>query len=536
MYCNVEFGREEMGGRQYITYSVSHNDIADNVEMRMLKENSVEGLLEYNDSRYDEQIVLRYDVTGKQSLEEYLGNVISKADFNTYVKSMLNALEESGYYMIDNEHIVLDIHNVYVDINTGKCGLVLLPCTETDNVRHITWREFLNKVIEGIKYETNEDVLYLNRLRDMLSDEKNGIKELIGGLSEDRSVEKKTGGNNVNDIQVNNNAKFVINNEYEQLNAIKMQQAEQQLQKAQLLQKRARQIDQIAQKSIKQAELQMQQMKNQSQPVQQNMEPVQPQQQPYMNMQPPVQQMPVQQPPVQQMPVQQPPVQQMPVQQPPVQQPPIQQPPIQQPPVMPPLPDNNNKKLSGLFSKKTKEPKQPKPEKKKREKKVKNDKSLPKAGVFGNIPGSSPKPISVPHNDNPAGIGSVLGGAVSKKTAPGTGVQKVEKTVMEDDMTFEPYIVEMSSKNRIPISKTEFRIGRKPELNDYTIQDSKVSGEHVIISLDYEERRAYIRDVGSSNGTYVDGNMITKNINCRLEQGTRFRLGKNGEEYIFMEQ
>ncbi len=51
------------------------------------------------------------------------------------------------------------------------------------------------------------------------------------------------------------------------------------------------------------------------------------------------------------------------------------------------------------------------------------------------------------------------------------------------------------------------RIGRKPE-NDFQITDGSISGSHCELYL--TEGHVYVRDLGSTNGTFIDGQQITE--------------------------
>ena len=57
--------------------------------------------------------------------------------------------------------------------------------------------------------------------------------------------------------------------------------------------------------------------------------------------------------------------------------------------------------------------------------------------------------------------------------------------------------------------------------NDLVLKDSTVSRHHAEISFD--NGRAFLRDVGSSNGTFVEGSRVK---GVRLSDGSRIRLGQ----------
>jgi FHA domain len=72
--------------------------------------------------------------------------------------------------------------------------------------------------------------------------------------------------------------------------------------------------------------------------------------------------------------------------------------------------------------------------------------------------------------------------------------------------------------------KDELTIGRAWRADDPALQDTKMSHRHARSSLD-EDRSARVEDLGSMNGTYVNGK--------RIEKRTRLSLGdqvKHGTE------
>lgn len=71
--------------------------------------------------------------------------------------------------------------------------------------------------------------------------------------------------------------------------------------------------------------------------------------------------------------------------------------------------------------------------------------------------------------------------------------------------------------------------GRKTSLgrstdNTHSIHDATVSRRHAELTQD-AEGRAWLTDLGSSNGTYIDGKRLVPNQPVRLEQGGRIQLG-----------
>jgi pSer/pThr/pTyr-binding forkhead associated (FHA) protein len=85
---------------------------------------------------------------------------------------------------------------------------------------------------------------------------------------------------------------------------------------------------------------------------------------------------------------------------------------------------------------------------------------------------------------------------------------------------------------KIVIDKSPFRIGRSED-NDLCINDSLASREHALIEKVTSEQAPHkshylIRDLNSTNGTYVNHNPITTHL---LLEGDMLRIGQTFFKY-----
>ncbi len=83
------------------------------------------------------------------------------------------------------------------------------------------------------------------------------------------------------------------------------------------------------------------------------------------------------------------------------------------------------------------------------------------------------------------------------------------------------------------INKPSFRIGRNPD-NDIFIDDRVVSTEHAVIEIVEKPdkkgpKEYYIKDLGSTNCTYLNGKKITRE---RLNSEDLIRIGLNTFKFI----
>src|SRR5882757_10082570 len=78
----------------------------------------------------------------------------------------------------------------------------------------------------------------------------------------------------------------------------------------------------------------------------------------------------------------------------------------------------------------------------------------------------------------------------------------------------------------IPLTKERTTIGRKPH-NDIQIDNLAVSGEHAVIVTILND--SFLEDLGSTNGTVVNGNAIKKHF---LQNNDIVELGKYKLKFV----
>lgn len=78
----------------------------------------------------------------------------------------------------------------------------------------------------------------------------------------------------------------------------------------------------------------------------------------------------------------------------------------------------------------------------------------------------------------------------------------------------------------VPLTKERTTLGRRP-YNDIVIDNLAVSGEHAAITLQGGE--VYIEDLGSTNGTYIQGKAVKKH---QLQHNEVVEIGKYKIQFI----
>lgn len=77
-----------------------------------------------------------------------------------------------------------------------------------------------------------------------------------------------------------------------------------------------------------------------------------------------------------------------------------------------------------------------------------------------------------------------------------------------------------------PLNKERISLGRKPD-NDIQVDNLAVSGKHALIITILDD--SFLEDLGSTNGTYVNGKLIKKHA---LRDGDVVGIGKHELKYV----
>lgn len=88
--------------------------------------------------------------------------------------------------------------------------------------------------------------------------------------------------------------------------------------------------------------------------------------------------------------------------------------------------------------------------------------------------------------------------------------------------------------NELPVPAGVSRIGRRPANELVVTGDAYVSGSHAEIRVENEE--AWLTDIGSTNGTFVNGRRLMPNQPQRLEPGDEVKIGQTSYRFEWVEQ
>lgn len=161
------FKYEEQEGRKYLVYEKREADILDTFTLEMLSNNKIEGLASFSSIRLDQEVTMKYNVTGKTTLRELFAVPIRREKFLGILRELIQTLLRAEDYMLDVSSYILDESFIYIDPADLKVFMIVLPIKREAEKAEL----FFKKLLFDVKYDQTEDCSYVASLMNCLGNE-----------------------------------------------------------------------------------------------------------------------------------------------------------------------------------------------------------------------------------------------------------------------------------------------------------------------------------------------------------------------------
>lgn len=158
------FTYEEQGEKNYLVYEKAAEDRVDTLTLEMMSNNKIDGVVPANHIQIDDKFYMKYDITGLTNLREYLQGVVGRQKILSVLESIADAAAVSEDYMLNISSYVLDMEYVYIDSETLKISMIVLPLLRDE----VKIDVFLKELFMGIRYDQTEDCGYVASLLNLL--------------------------------------------------------------------------------------------------------------------------------------------------------------------------------------------------------------------------------------------------------------------------------------------------------------------------------------------------------------------------------
>ena len=100
MYKNISFQEAEFGEKKFLMYRVDDAAQMDHVEVEMLKNNDIKGLLPFSSAQNNDEIKFMYEMTNKMKLSQFLGGLVRWEELYPAVQGIIAAIMDCAQYML----------------------------------------------------------------------------------------------------------------------------------------------------------------------------------------------------------------------------------------------------------------------------------------------------------------------------------------------------------------------------------------------------------------------------------------------------
>lgn len=147
---------------------ITADEVVTDYQIAMCTRNKIPGLLELETVVADGRLQFWYDITGKQSFEEYLKNhSLEESLFVRLLKSVQDVAGNLNGYLLEENHIQLEMQTIFIDLTTQQLYFCYFPkenkgLTESFHLlmEHLLTRiEHSDKQVVTIAYEAYQMTL-----------------------------------------------------------------------------------------------------------------------------------------------------------------------------------------------------------------------------------------------------------------------------------------------------------------------------------------------------------------------------------------
>ncbi|MBH1941021.1 FHA domain-containing protein [Mobilitalea sibirica] len=152
--------------------------------IKMLSKNNMEGLLMLELRCIDNHNFIYYDITAKQSLNQlFVKNNMNAYDARNLLLGIMNAIELTYEYLLNEDDIILSSEFIYVDLVTNKISLCYYPGYQQDIKNQMS--QLLEYLMNRIDYNDKEVVMLVYNLYAISKEEGYAFYELKNQLKSD---------------------------------------------------------------------------------------------------------------------------------------------------------------------------------------------------------------------------------------------------------------------------------------------------------------------------------------------------------------
>lgn len=163
----MSFVYEDQGSSTFVIYSVMPTDEIDSMSLGMLTNNCIPGFAPASFSQKDADKYIKYNVTGKVPAAQIFMGPVNKKRLTGLLRGIVDAMMAAEEYMLDPNSIELDMEQIYMDPVTCETVLLCVPVFRNDRMT-VDLPMFLKNIVFSTQFDQTENTDHVAKIFNCL--------------------------------------------------------------------------------------------------------------------------------------------------------------------------------------------------------------------------------------------------------------------------------------------------------------------------------------------------------------------------------
>ena len=163
----MRFAYENQGSCEVVIYHLSKNEAVDSMSLGMLTNNRIPGFAPASFYQKDEDKYIRFNVTGKVAAAEMFKGPVNKKRLVGLLQGIVDAMMAADDYMLDQSAIELNLEHIYMDPVTCETVVLCVPVFREDETP-VDLALFLKNIVFNTQFDQTENTDHVAKIFNCL--------------------------------------------------------------------------------------------------------------------------------------------------------------------------------------------------------------------------------------------------------------------------------------------------------------------------------------------------------------------------------
>ena len=173
------FRARNIGEEKYLSYTMGEDCELDEDVLDYCQDNAPDELIEIIYEEDDDYDYLTYPITGKTSLEEYIAQEHDCESVLLILRNVAQEMISLKEQAIPLSYVLLNRGFIYVDAEKKTVQFLCVPI-ESKGALSVEFKSFIRQLLANMQYDVDEDLNYVGKLLTYINGDNFNLRGLIG--------------------------------------------------------------------------------------------------------------------------------------------------------------------------------------------------------------------------------------------------------------------------------------------------------------------------------------------------------------------